>query len=39
VLLNGLRLVVLSEDVTVDGVEQLAVGDGMGVGRKMGEGH
>ncbi len=38
VLLNGLRLVVLSEDVTVDGVEQLAVGDGMWVGRKMGEG-
>jgi len=34
VLLKGLRLVVLSEDVTVDGVERLAVGDGMWVGRK-----
>ena len=34
VLLNGLRLVVLSEDVTIAGVERLAVGDGMWVGRK-----
>jgi hypothetical protein len=34
VLLKGLRLVVLSEDVMVDGVEQLAVGNGMWVGRK-----
>jgi hypothetical protein len=37
VLLNGLRLVVMSEEVVVDGVGQLAVGDGMWVGRK-GEG-
>jgi hypothetical protein len=34
VLLDGLRLVVLSEEATVAGVEQLAVGDGMWVGRK-----
>lgn len=34
VLLNGLRLVVLTEDVSVDGVGELAVGDGMWVGRK-----
>ena len=34
VLLNGLRLVVMYEEVNVDGVGQLAVGDGMWVGRK-----
>jgi uncharacterized protein YbaR (Trm112 family) len=34
VLLNGLRLVALAEDVTVPGVEPLATGQGMCVGRK-----
>jgi hypothetical protein len=34
VLLGGLGLVVLTTDVTVEGVEQLAVGNGVWVGKK-----
>jgi uncharacterized protein YbaR (Trm112 family) len=37
VLLEGLRLVVVGEDVSVPGVERMAVGRGLWVGRKTGK--